>query len=102
MNTTVYLCVGVSTHLVVLQFCNICNHHRLHKLDPVFAVHFGLTMEKNSFQELLNCDPRCIMVHLYQTTVYMENAQGFLHRPQCLNNNFNNEYKNIATKWFDT
>lgn len=29
--------------LVVLEFCNICNHERLHELHPVFAMDFGLT-----------------------------------------------------------
>lgn len=38
--------------LVVLEFCNICNHERLHELHPVFAMDFGLTEKEGGEKKM--------------------------------------------------
>lgn len=36
---------SLSSHLIVLEFGNICHHERLHELHPVSAMDFGLNEE---------------------------------------------------------
>lgn len=38
-------CSSLSSHLIVLEFGNICHHERLHELHPVSAIDFGLNEE---------------------------------------------------------